>query len=503
MTHIHTFLASLLLFQTAFAAEPPQVALHYQPPGTYFGDPIPFYHDGVHHVFYLHSEDRMHWYHLASRDLVHWDVLPPAILADENDRTIATGSIVESDGLFHAFYTTFPSNENGPGLASVRVATSRDLIKWTKEPGEPLLMLKRDVPAVGTYETAKNWRDPHVFWNRQAKQWWLAIAAHENTSIAYPYAGAVALATSTDLRSWTVQPEPLLATREGPAAECPDVFPFGDGWGLIYYADTTRIRVADSPAGPWRRPGNDPPWGLHFQAGKTEFDGRRRIAHAYIQRADEDFAKHVYGGCMALPRELYLDDKSRVATRLVPEIIAACKSDTTKGRGASVFVPVQGDPVSGDRETITLAAGIGCSAMALWKDAPADVFFSADVTLAADSSLSLLLRGSELGQPTASPAGNPLEDYYALALDAHTNQVTLKRPDVWDRMPALRTQPLDLPTTRSFKLHVMLHGDILEAFVDDRISVTSRVQLPGGAFALLARDGSVSLENVRITKLPQ
>jgi hypothetical protein len=49
---------------------------------------------------------------------------------------------------------------------------------------------------------------------------------------------------------------------------------------------------------------------------------------------------------------------------------------------------------------------------------------------------------------------------------------------------------------------VMLHGDILEAFVDDRISLTSRVQLPAGALAVLARDGNASLDNVRITQLP-
>ena len=82
---------------------------------------------------------------------------------------------------------------------------------------------------------------------------------------------------------------------------------------------------------------NDAPWGLHFQAGKTEFDGKRRIIHAYLQRADSDYAKHVYGGCMALPRELYLDEHGGVATRLVPEIIAACKKDATGGKGATVF----------------------------------------------------------------------------------------------------------------------------------------------------------------------
>ncbi len=78
-------------------AAKPTGTVHYQPAGSIFGDPIPFYHDGVHHVFYLKSGS---WYHLVSRDLVAWQDLGPAIAPDENDRSIATGSIVEKDGVF-------------------------------------------------------------------------------------------------------------------------------------------------------------------------------------------------------------------------------------------------------------------------------------------------------------------------------------------------------------------------------------------------------------------
>lgn len=511
MKYRMAIVASLLLVQASFGAEPQQAGLHYRPPGAIFGDPIPFYHDGVHHLFYLcpdlivgqEKKKSLAWRHLASRDLVHWEVMPPAILPDSDDRMIATGSIVEQDGLFHAFYTTAQRDAEGLGLPSVRVARSRDLITWTKEPGEPLLLLKRDVPSA-MYDTLRHWRDPHVFWNPDAKQWWLAIAAQEKTSLGYPYAGAVALATSTDLRTWTVQRQPLLTTREGPASECPDIFPLGDEWGMIYYADTSRIRLAPTPAGPWRRATGDPPWGLHFLASKTEFDGERRIAHAYIQQSIEDFTRHKYGGSMALPRELYMDERGRVATRLVAEIIAACKDDATSGKGAAVFTPSQGDPVTVRRKAITLAPDTGAAAMAVWKDAPDDLFLTADVAIAPGATLNLLLRGNPLeAKPgPGRPEPTALDDNYILSLDAHRNVVTLKHGDVWNRMPAMRSQPIDLPTDRPFKLHLMLHGDILEVFVDDRISVTARVQLTGGALALLARDGKASLTNLRLTRIP-
>lgn len=449
------------------------------------------------------ANSALEWYHLVSRDLVHWEELPPALLADEADRIIATGSIVEKDGVFHAFYSTRNRADKGPGLASVRVATSRDLVTWTKQPGESLLLLKRDVPALGTYESETNFRDPHVFWNPQAKEWWLAIAAQQKLDPTYPYAGAVAVATSPDLRKWTMQREPMLATREGPASECPDVFPFGKGWALIYYTDTTRIRLAETLNGPWHRPANDAPWGLHLHAAKTMTDGNRRILIGFVPRVAGDFAEHEYGGVMALPRELYADERGQPAVRLVPEVVADCQDDVTSGQGPRVFVPAQSDPVSTTDTALTLAPLTGQSALATWNAAPGDYFLTTEVTLSESASLTMLLRRN---QKAKQPGGGPrasLDDSYALTLDVRNQIVTLRRHDGWNRMPNLRSQTVALPTDRPVKLHLMLHGDVLEAFVDDRISLSARVQLPTGGLALLARDGAVQLNKLRITRLPQ
>jgi hypothetical protein len=70
-------------------------------------------------------------------------------------------------------------------------------------------------------------------------------------------------------------------------------------------------------------------------------------------------------------------------------------------------------------------------------------------------------------------------------------------------MPNLRTQSAALPTYRPVKLHLMLHSDVLEAFIDDRICLSARVQLPAGGLALLARDGTVQLRNLRIAHLSE
>jgi len=155
-----------------------------------------------------------------------------------------------------------------------------------------------------------------------------------------------------------------------------------------------------------------------------------------------------------------------------------------------------------NRNTITLGAKTGTAALAGWKATPADLFLSADITLAKGASVSFLLRGKAKDKHSGRSQSSPLDDSYALTLDGHTRQVTLRRNGSWNRMPAMRRQRLKFPVDCSFKIHLMLHNDVLEAFVDDRISLCGRMQLPKGALAVLARDGRVSLDNLRITRLP-
>ncbi|MEM3659799.1 MAG: hypothetical protein QXU11_05215 [Thermoproteota archaeon] len=120
--------------------------VHYRPVDGFFGDAIPFYWRGSYHVFYLKTTrktgDRLIWSHIVSNDLVHWREMPDAILPGEKDAPDSggcwTGSVVEKDGVFHAFYTGWNPSNRFP--QTVCHAVSSDLVTWVKDERNPVLM---------------------------------------------------------------------------------------------------------------------------------------------------------------------------------------------------------------------------------------------------------------------------------------------------------------------------------------------------------------------------
>src|SRR5690606_29346203 len=135
-----------------------------------------FAHDGDDvHVFYLQAPralgdpDRRHHNatigHAVSRDLRTWEVLPDALGPGDGEEfdSLATwtGSVMRHDGVWHRFYTGVSTAEGG-AVQRVGLATSPDLLTWTKQG----LLLEADDRWYerlhpGVREEA--WRDPWVW----------------------------------------------------------------------------------------------------------------------------------------------------------------------------------------------------------------------------------------------------------------------------------------------------------------------------------------------------
>jgi beta-fructofuranosidase len=227
------------------------------------------------HARHLNATQR----HGVSKDLVSWTDLGTTFEPQRNgaawdDSTTWTGSVVRGDdGRWHLFYT-------GTKLAEASLyqrighATSTDLHNWVRV-GDGLA-LDLTGPNADCYEAdhrVGHWhdramRDPWVMRDPNGHGWLMYFTARA-PGIDEPNAGgAIGFATSTDLRTWTLQP-PVFTGGFG-QLEVPQVFAVGGVWYCLFCTSSdhwseqyrrmnpqspvtgSHYLIADHPRGPWR-----------------------------------------------------------------------------------------------------------------------------------------------------------------------------------------------------------------------------------------------------------
>ena len=293
--------------------------IHYRPASGNVGDVQPFFWNGQYHVFYIHGSI---WDHVVSDDLVHWKELPTAI---PGPGTIWSGSIVEDNGTFHAFYTDSGPVERPEGTQLIAHAISKDLIKWTKLPeytfaGDGIhYWSKAKSPALKRMDEDQSFRDPYVFWNEEEKVWMMIFVGRD----AKTHYHAHGLATSKDLYHWEQQD--YINKSPYRHVDCPDLFKLGKRWYLIY--DHSMYQYADSIRGPFT-----PEEPLRFETSwmvvpRRMFDGKRQVlaAGSIVDMTGEtdDGLPPLWGGTLGISRELYAAADGKLLQKPVPEIIAA------------------------------------------------------------------------------------------------------------------------------------------------------------------------------------
>lgn len=260
---------------------------YFRPRGynTSAGDAMPFFHDGVLHVFYL--LDRRHhqskwglgahqWAHISTTDLIHWKTYPMALTIEhEWEASICTGSVFFNEGKYYAFYATrMPDRSEHLGMA-----ISNDGVHFDK-----LLPSPFDEPKA-PYRHGPN-RDPFVLGEKNDFQ--MLVTA----SLAHPekpeLAGALEHLTSPDLQTWKVEPSPFLVTGYGADPECSDLF-LWHGWYYLLFSEggQAHYRMSRNRSGPWVKPAVNVFDGIQARVMKTAaFTGDRRMGVAFVPDGD-------------------------------------------------------------------------------------------------------------------------------------------------------------------------------------------------------------------------
>lgn len=186
-------------------------AYHHTPAYGWMNDPNGmFYKDGVWHLCFQYNPygsqwENMTWGHSVSTDLVNWTQMPSVLEGDALGAIFSGSSVVDKNNTAGfgknavvAFYTTAGHSQ------TQSMAYSTDGGKtFTKYEMNPVIT-----------STARDFRDPHVFWNDEAGFWNMILAAGQEMQIY----------SSANLKDWKYESSfGHEYGNHGGVWECPDL----------------------------------------------------------------------------------------------------------------------------------------------------------------------------------------------------------------------------------------------------------------------------------------
>ncbi|MBJ8366578.1 glycoside hydrolase family 32 protein [Citrobacter cronae] len=289
--------------------------------GSFIGDPMPVYNDSEFDIFYLNdvrggSDLGVHAIHLLSSTNLynyqnHSEVIPYVNDVDDPELLLGTGSIIKVGNTWHAWYTAH--NENVFPVESIMHATSKDRLHWVKHPQDTILP--------GDNYRGNDFRDPHVVWVAEKKEYWMLITTRSEGR------GVIARYSSTDLKNWEDRgvffDNDTITSNSN--LECPTLVFFNGRWYLSFSDQwplrLTQYRVADNPDGPWRKMDNYVVDGSGFYAGKLVLKNDRLFVFGWIptKAGSSDNGNIDWAGNL-VAHELIADKQGQLSSILSQEL---------------------------------------------------------------------------------------------------------------------------------------------------------------------------------------
>lgn len=471
-----------------------------KPVDAWVGDVIPFAHQDRAELYYLHdlrdpARPGMAWHLYETSDFATFTYAGEAMPqggADSPDLNVYTGSVVEADGVLHAFYTGFNAefHETGCSARQLVMHATRDAgrSQWVKH-------AEHTFGSPAGYEPL-DFRDPYVYRPEPADPWHMLVIARRAEG-ADRRRGVILDYASDDLAQWSFQGE-FWAPNRYVAIECPEVFRFDDRWYLVYseFSDSfaTRYRVGPTAHGPWSVPELDTVDGRAFYAAKSlELRGKRYFAGWIPTKSGEtDDGAWEWAGSLAVHEARALPDGT-LAFRM------------PSGVTTSFSTPLSTDwrPIVGHWDETT--AGWAASA-------PDDVAASATGVLPDQYLLELTVHTApgtvECGVILRASAD--ASEGYLLRIEPRRNRL------VFDRWPRQRTGPAQWqisgdvpflpelerplrPSNGRYDLRVVVDGTICVAYINDEVALSTRIyDRRTGGVGLFVGDGAAEFTRLSI-----
>jgi len=476
----------------------------YRPECAWAGDFIPFYKDGKFRLFYLHDwrDKARHgegtpWYQISTDDFVHFTEHGEMLARgtkDEQDLYVFTGSVIEGEGRYHIFYTGHNPylRKQGKPEQGVMHAVSEDLLKWRKIPVDTFYA------PTDRFEP-HDWRDPFVFWNKEAGEYWMLLAARLKTGPSRRR-GCTALCASNDLKKWEVR-QPFWTPGLYYTHECPDLFRMGDWWYLVFSEFTdvvrTHYRMSRALGGPWLTPRDDNFDGRAFYAAKTASDGHKRFIFGWdpTRFENKDYYRWDWGGNLIV-HELNQEEDGTLSVKVPQTVDHAFRRDLpfqfTSGLGEV--------RTGGSNIEISAPGSFGCSAAGVMPDR-------------CKIEVSVEFEPGTRGCGIMLRTSDDLDSAYYVRLEPQNRRLVF---DSWPRgsspdhpitsadggfMPGLERQ-MDMKPEKPIELKVLVDGSVGVVYAGRTVAMSTRLyDLPQGRWGMFVKEGSARFRNIKLSEI--
>jgi beta-fructofuranosidase len=462
--------------------------LFYKPPVGVAGDFIPFYENGEFKLFYLQDwrdkekfGEGTAWYQISTTDFLHFTEhgeMIPRGTKEEQDLFVYTGSVIKAGNTYHIFYTGHNQylRKAGKPEEAIMHAVSSDLIHWTKIPGDTFYSTNNKFEQ-------NDWRDPFVFWNDEAKEYWMLVAARVKNNLPVERRGCTAVCTSKDLKKWKIIDEPFWQPGLYVTHECPDLFKIGDWWYLIYSIGNhrfgTQYIMSKSLKGPWITPDEDVFDSRAYYAAKSYSDGNKRYLFGWnsTKIEDRDSRGWEWGGNLVV-HEIIQNQDGTLSLKVPESIDNAFNKELT-----TPLLPAQGKWKVNEKEAYCDATGSFASAIS--GQMPSCCKITSTVTFSKNTKeCGLLLRYNEA-----------TGEYYSINLEPGRNRILFsQRSGYMETEKSIILKP-DVP----HKIKVFVDYNNLVVYVDDKISMSTRIyNIDDGKWGVFVEQGTATFSNTKI-----
>jgi sucrose-6-phosphate hydrolase SacC (GH32 family) len=410
--------------------------------GTELGDPFPTYWDGVWHLYTL-SADLRQVLHFTSNDLAKWTEHRPAMVG----RGIATCTVVRYGGKYYLFYT-----DAGP--QTIRLVVSDN--PWHFDFAKSRLVAQADNKVYQLHK--RKFRDCYVFYNEEEVLWWMLVEATNDNVVA------VGLFKSKDLLTWT-QHDPIFKDESRQHASCPQLFKNDGHWYLTCLDYPTWYYYANEPHGPWKLGGYYHTSRL-TAASRWADDGKRRLGWGFFTKhSTPEGTNRGYGGPLGVGREMIVTADGAICVRPLPELIAALREPN---RNADIFACAK--ELSGkwtldaDRKELQCTSDAGGVLLLDLPEENPNYYFEAEIELfPPEATAAVVVRCSKEFDEGYRVALKPAEKRSSVRQFAANGGTFDEREHAFAS---------GAPTL----LQIVVCDGQIEAFVDGRVSLSSRVR---------------------------